>query len=92
MRTLLIIGTAVEIILVLVVLVTYLVIITRTLRRINRSLGQVSFGVRAIESQTAPVGGSVLRVNGQLSQLASVFEDLAAAAAGTGGGGSGRRG
>lgn len=85
MRTLLIIGTAVEIALVLAVLVTYLVVITRTLRRINRSLGQVSFGVRAIESQTAPVGESVVRVNGQLSQLADAFDDLAVAAEGTGG-------
>ncbi len=84
-RTLLIIGTAVEIALVVGVLATYLSLITRTLRRTNRYLGQVAFGVRAIESQCAPIGPSVTRINAQLATIAGALDglgDLAEGAAG----------
>lgn len=84
MRTLLVIGTAVEIILVVGVLATYLSLIARTLRRTNHYLGKVAFGVRAIESQCAPIGPSVTRVNGQLAAIAGALDrlgDLAEAAA-----------
>lgn len=92
MRTFLIIGTAVEIVLVIGVLAVYLVLITRTLRRTNRYLGQVAFGVRAIESQTRPIGPSVTRVNEQLATIDGAFEGLAvmAEAAGDATGGAGR--
>lgn len=88
MRTFLIIATAVEILLVIGVLAVYLVLITRTLRRTNRYLGQVAFGVRAIESQTRPIGPSVTRVNDQLATITGAFDDLAVraeAAVGEGG-------
>jgi uncharacterized protein YoxC len=75
-RTLLIIATAVEIALVIGVLAVYLVLITRTLRRTNRYLGQVSFGVRAIESQCAPIGPSVTRINEQLATITGALDDL----------------
>lgn len=92
MRTFLIIGTAVEIVLVIGVLAVYLVLITRTLRRTNRYLGQVAFGVRAIESQTRPIGPSVTRVNDQLATITGAFEDLAGMAEASVGEGGGRRG
>lgn len=88
MRTFLIIATAVEIVLVIGVLAVYLILITRTLRRTNRYLGQVAFGVRAIESQTRPIGPSVTRVNDQLATITGAFDGLAGmaeAAAGEGG-------
>lgn len=93
MRTFLIIGTAVEIVLVIGVLAVYLVLITRTLRRTNRYLGQVAFGVRAIESQTRPIGPSVTRVNDQLATITGAFDGLAGmteAAAGDAKGGAAR--
>lgn len=77
MRTLLVIATAVEIVLVIGVLAVYLVLITRTLGRTNRYLGQVAFGVRAIESQTRPIGPSVTRLNDQLAAIDGAFEGLA---------------
>lgn len=76
MRTLLIIGTAVEIALVVVVLAVYLVAITRSLRRTTAYLAKVSFGVRAIESQCAPIGPSVVRINGQLATIAGALSEL----------------
>lgn len=76
MRTLLVIGTAVEIILVIGVLAVYLALIVRTLKRTNRYLGQVAFGVRAIESQTAPIGPSVTRINQQLAAIAGALDGL----------------
>lgn len=80
MRTFLIVATAVEIVLVIAVLAVHLVLITRTLRRTNRYLGQVAFGVRAIESQTRPIGPSVTRVNEQLATIDGAFHGLAAMA------------
>lgn len=77
MRTFLIIATAVEIVLVIGVLAVYLVLITRTLMRTNRYLGQVAFGVRAIESQTRPIGPSVTRINDQLATITGAFDGLA---------------
>lgn len=85
MRTFLIVATAVEIILVIGVLAVHLVLITRTLQRTNRYLGQVAFGVRAIESQTRPIGPSVTRVNEQLATIDGAFEGLAVMAEGAAG-------
>jgi uncharacterized membrane protein len=79
-RTLLVIGTAFEIVLVVGVLAVYLALIVRSLKRTNRYLGQVAFGVRAIESQTAPLGASVTRVNGQLAAIAGALDELGAVA------------
>lgn len=91
MRTWLLIGTAIEIVLVVGVLAVYLVLIARTLRRTNRYLGQVAFGVRAIESQTRPIGPSVTHVNGQLATITGAFEGLAVMAEAAGEGASGPR-
>jgi len=84
-RSLLVTLTIVEIALVAVVLVYYLVRVAASLRRTAVLLGKVSFGVRAIETQTGVIGPSVLKVNDQLGGIADALADLtdlATAAAG----------
>jgi len=88
-RALLIVLTAVEVLLVVVVLATYLVRINRSLRTTSRYLGKVSFGVRAIETQCAPIGPVVGRINGQLAGIAEALAGVAALAAQRAGGGPG---
>lgn len=82
MRTLLILLTAVEILLVVVVLVVYLVKIARSLRATALYLGRVTFGVRAIESQCEPIGPSVTRINEQLVVIARALNGVAELAGG----------
>ena len=87
MRGLLVALTIVEIVLVVVVLVYYLVRIAASLRRTAALLGKVSFGIRAIETQTNVIGPSVSKVNEQLGGIADALADLtdlATAAAGPG--------
>ena len=85
MRGLLVTLTIVEIVLVAMVLVYYLARVAASLRRTAVLLGKVSFGVRAIETQTNVIGPSVLKVNAQLGGSADALADLtdlATAAAG----------
>ncbi len=85
MRSLLVILTVLEIVLVAAVLVFYLIRIAASLRRSAVSLGKVAFGVRAIETQCQVIGPSVLQVNDQLAVIADALADLgdlATAAAG----------
>lgn len=58
----------------------YVLRITRSLRGTAELLGRVSFGVRAIEHQTAPVGSVVGRINQQLGAIATALSDVADAA------------
>ena len=76
MNTVLIIVTLVEVLLLVVVLAGYLIAIAATLRRVSRTLGLVTFGVRAIESQTAPIGPRLTEVNGALGQVAAALQDV----------------
>ena len=85
MTALLVTLTIVEIVLVAGVLVYYLARVAASLRRTALLLGKVSFGVRAIETQTGVIGPSVVTVNGQLEVIADALADLtdlATAAAG----------
>lgn len=61
---------------VAVVLVYYGVRIAASLRRTSALLGKVAFGVRAIETQCAVIGPSVLTVNDQLAGVADALADL----------------
>jgi MFS superfamily sulfate permease-like transporter len=70
---LLVVLTLLEIVIVVGVLVAYLVAISRSLRRTTVWLGKVSFGVRAIETQCAPIGPSVLTINSQLVGIAAAL-------------------
>ncbi len=75
MRTLLIVLTLVEVPVLVVVLASYLIVIAARLRNISKTLGLVTFGVRAIEKQTEPVGPALRDVNAALEQAAAALED-----------------
>ncbi|HET8953565.1 MAG TPA: hypothetical protein VFN44_23790 [Solirubrobacteraceae bacterium] len=76
MNTILIILTLVEVVLLVVVLAFYLVRIAASLRHVSQTLGLVTFGVRAIERQTEPIGPVVTDINGALEQIAGALEEL----------------
>ncbi|HVM00968.1 MAG TPA: hypothetical protein VM324_16885 [Egibacteraceae bacterium] len=77
MRPLLVALTAAEITLVVVVLAVYLHKIAGSLRATAGFLGKTNFGVRAIESQCAPIGPAVTRINAQLGVISSALGGLA---------------
>lgn len=80
MRTLLIVLSVIEILLVVSALAFYLWRIARTLRASSANLAKVTFGVRAIETQCASIGPSVVKVNGQLSAIAAALDGIASKA------------
>ncbi len=88
MRNLLIVATAVEIIVFIGALALYIHWIASSLRSTSASLAKVAFGVRAIETQAAPIGPGVTRINGQLATIAAALEGVAVLAEGVGGDGS----
>lgn len=77
MKTVLIIVTLVEVVLLVAVLATYLIIIAAKLRHVSSTLGLVTFGVRAIEKQTQPIGPVLTDINGALEQVAGALEEVA---------------
>ena len=76
MNTVLIIVTLVEVVLLVVVLATYLIKIAAMLRNVSKTLGLITFGVRAIERQTEPIGPVVNDINGALEQVAGALDEL----------------
>ncbi|MDQ6875880.1 MAG: hypothetical protein M3042_12580 [Actinomycetota bacterium] len=76
MTLLLVIATVLEVVVVVAVLVFHLVLLDRRLRQLSKKLGTVAFGIRAVESQTAPIGPSVLRLNAVLGQIAGALGPL----------------
>ena len=81
MNTVLIVLTLVEVVLLVLVLAFYLISIAAALRRVSHTLGLVTFGVRAIEQQTAPLGPVLTDINGALEQVAGALEAVGAPAA-----------
>ena len=77
MNTLLVILTVLEIALLLTVIVIYLIAIGRRLGNINKILGKVAFGVRAVETQTSTVGPSVTKLNTTLGEIEGALGPLA---------------
>lgn len=77
METILIVATLVEVLIVITVLAVYLVLIARTLRSIARTLGLITFGVRAIDKQTEPIGPALKDVNQALERSAAAIEQVA---------------
>ena len=73
MKTALILVTIAEVAILLLVLVGYLLAIARTLRTTSRTLGLITFGVRAIEKQTEPLGPVLRDVNESLTQVAAAL-------------------
>jgi hypothetical protein len=72
----LIVVTLIEVALVVLVLAVYLIAIAATLRKVSSTLGLITFGVRAIEHQTAPIGPVVRDINGALEQVASALDEV----------------
>jgi uncharacterized protein YoxC len=58
----------------------YLARVVMILTHVNDQLGKVTFGVRAIENQTRPIGDLVEDLNGNLNAVAGALEDLVATA------------
>lgn len=79
MNTVLIIVTLVEVLLLVVVLAGYLIVIAAKLRNVSKTLGLVTFGVRAIESQTAQIGPALGDVNAALTQVAGALTEVVGA-------------
>ena len=77
MRALLIVLTAVEILLLISARAFYLGRVARSLRATSANLAKVTFGVRAIETQCASIGPSVVKVNGQLRVIADALDGIA---------------
>jgi hypothetical protein len=77
MTTALVILTVIEIAIVVGVLATYLVLIDRRLRVISGHLAKLAFGVRAVETQTNPIGPSVLRINATLREIDAALGPIA---------------
>ena len=75
--TLLIVLTVIEILILLVVLATYLSLIAIRLHSISDSFGKVSFGVRAIDSQTAAIGPAVVALNAELEAITGALPGIA---------------
>ena len=73
MKSALIVVTLVEVGLLVLVLAAYLLSIAATLRTVSRTLGLVTFGVRAIEKQTEPLGPVLRDINGALQQVAELL-------------------
>jgi hypothetical protein len=72
-KTALIVVTLVEVGLLVAVLAVYLLAIAATLRTVARTLGLVTFGVRAIEKQTEPLGPMLSDVNAALDAVAELL-------------------
>lgn len=77
MKTFLIIVTLVEVTVLVVVLAGYLIAIATTLRNVSKTLGLVTFGVRAIEKQTEPIGPALADINAGLEQVAGALAQAA---------------
>lgn len=69
MTTVLIVLTLIEVLLLVAVLAGYLMLIARSLRKTARTLGLITFGVRAIEKQTQPIGPVLGEINEVLEQV-----------------------
>ncbi len=91
MTALLVTLTLIEIAAVVIVLVVYIVSIARSLRRTSQTLGQVAFGVRAIETQCEVIGPAVVGVNERLPVVRDAFVQLTELADAAAGGRSRRR-
>lgn len=74
MKKVLIAITIAEAVAVIAVLAGYLVAIRRRLEHVSGTLGKVTFGVRAIETQTRPIGPALSATNTSLEEVARRLE------------------
>ena len=52
------------------VLAGYLLVIAAALRKVSKTLAKITFGVRAIERQTEPIGPTLRDINAALERAA----------------------
>jgi len=76
MTLLLVVATVLEVVIVVAALAFHLVLLDRRLKQLSKKLNTVAFGIRAVESQTAPIGPSVLRLNAALRDIAGALPPL----------------
>ncbi len=74
MKGTLIALTVGEVVLLVGALAGYLIAIAATLRKVSQALGRVTFGVRAIERQTEPIGAALRGVNADLEAVLRALE------------------
>ena len=77
MRALLILGSVVEVMLLVAVLAWYLNQVAGSLHRTAEQLADVTWGVRAVETQCGRIGPGVTRINGQLATIAGALAGVA---------------
>ena len=77
MKKTLISLTVGEVVALVVVLAGYLIVIAAGLRRVSNLLARVTFGVRAIDKQTQPIGPALQDINSALAQVAASLEAAA---------------
>lgn len=72
------IVTVVLAVVIALAVASYLVRVVLILRAVNDSLGKVTFGVRAIAHQTAPLGELLTPIKTDLEAVADTLETVAA--------------
>lgn len=75
-ENLLIVVSVVEIVALVVVLAIFLIIITRLLRNIAKTLAEVAWGARAVERQLKAVRSNIGQINAGLTDIATVAPGL----------------
>ncbi len=75
--TLRVLLTLLEIAGLVVVLAYFLNVIARQLNSISNTLGKITFGVRAVETQCGVIGPAADRINANLGQAAAGLEEAA---------------
>lgn len=74
MKKVLIGATLGQVALLVGVLAGYLLAIAAALRKVSQTLGRITFGVRAIETQTEPIGPVLRDVNADLEAVVAVLQ------------------
>lgn len=69
-----------EILLVVGVLAFFLIQVARLLNSISATLGKITFGVRAVETQCAVIGPAADQVNANLAAAVAALKDAAVGA------------
>lgn len=72
------IVTVVLAIVIALAVASYLVRVVIVLRAVNDSLGRITFGVRAIAHQTAPLGELLTPIKDDLEAVADTLDGVAA--------------
>jgi hypothetical protein len=77
MRTVLIILSVFEVLLVVGALAYYLIQISKSLHTTSQHMGKITFGVRAVETQCSSIGPSVTKINEQLTTITGALGGVA---------------